>query len=384
MRTILTVGLAMLGAAAPLASATSFEFSESQEFDAVALDAALAGNVASAPQEPKDGLFSVDAGGGADVTPTDSVAASTLEPFVVNVLPAVPEPVAPVASEARAVWEEGASAQAQAHADEAEASVSYSAQAGSQSVSGGQSVEAPPLEGSASRPMFRDLGAQPGPEPAAPAPPEVVTVEESANVEPAAQTPVAESPSALPTAVAATLAVAGAATSAAFAFAPGWRTALVKLAKKAGALALFSRIAQEDLLHHERRSELLEFVRHNPGERVETARRALGFSNGSMHYHLRVLVERGLLRLFKDGAYARLYPAGPKIAPVPYVSPQRRRFLDLLCARPGMSQRDLADALALSERMVSYHVRALHRQGLLDVQAEGHRKRLFPKPVACA
>lgn len=371
----------MLGVAAPLASAATFELAESEQLDAVTVDAAVAGSIETGFQDSEAHLFSLDVGGAAELMPADSVVAPVIQEVVAVVFPAAPEPLAPAASEAEAVLEEGASAEAQAHADETEASVSYSAQAGSQSVSGNQGIEPSPMDASTRSPTLKAAPEGPAPEPA---PAETDVVEESAAMEPAAAAPVVESASSLPSAVAATVAVAGVATTTMFVFAPGWRTAAVKLARKAGGLALFSRIAQEDLLHHERRSELLEFVRHNAGERVETARRALGFSNGSMHYHLKVLVDRGLLKVYKDGPYARLYPAGPKVSPLPYVSPQRRRFIDLLCARPGLSQRDLAEALDLSERMVSYHVRALQQQGLLDVAAEGHRKRLFAKPSACA
>jgi predicted transcriptional regulator len=182
----------------------------------------------------------------------------------------------------------------------------------------------------------------------------------------------------LPAVIATTAAVLGASTSTVLILLPGWRAALVRLAKKIGALLLFSRIAQEDILNHERRSDLLEYVRNNPGERVEVARRMLGFSNGSMHYHLRVLQDRNLVRILKEGSLARLYPAGPKIHPSPYVPAERRRFLDTLAASPGVTQRQLAQTLGLSERMVSYHVQTLSEQGLVDVRPDGSRKRLFP------
>ena len=129
--------------------------------------------------------------------------------------------------------------------------------------------------------------------------------------------------------------------------------------------------------YHGRRNELLEFVKQNPGERVEVARRSLGISNGTKHYHLKVLSERNLVRILKDGSCARLYPAGPKINAQPYVPAQRRRFLDLLSTRPGVTQREAAQLLGLSERMTSYHIHALQNQGLVEIQPEGARRRLY-------
>ena len=309
---------------------------------------------------------------------------------------AVTEPTA--AAEAQAVKEEGATMGTHTAASEEGVEAGAQATAGNQQV--GEEAAAPVPEQEI--PVADDLTGPNGAEPASDVPAEevapaavdeAVTTEESAaqpNAVYAASDSVAPISPELPEVVATSVAVASM-TGSTLVFFPGARQVALRWLRRAFGLALFSRIAQEDILTHGRRAELFEFIKQNPGERIENARRALGISNGSMHYHLKVLSERNLIRVLRDGGLARLYPAGPKINPQPYVPAQRRRFVDLLSSRPGVTQREAAMLLGISERMASYHIQTLSTQGLVEVKPEGARKRLFlrcesaapaPTPIA--
>jgi predicted transcriptional regulator len=178
-------------------------------------------------------------------------------------------------------------------------------------------------------------------------------------------------------AIAATTLVTGAAVG--LLLMPGWRAVLLRILKGAPLLFLFSRISRSDALEHQRRSELFDFVKQNPGERVEVARKSLGLANGTMLHHLRVLEDKDLVRAVRDGGMTRLYPAGPRIRPQPYLIPQRQQILETLSRRPGLVQRELASRLSMSERMVSYHVSRLVEQELLRIEREGTRKRCYAR-----
>jgi hypothetical protein len=170
----------------------------------------------------------------------------------------------------------------------------------------------------------------------------------------------------------------GASAAAGFIFVPGWRTAAWRALKVSPLAFLFSRIAKDEVLDHARRSELCEFVRQNPGERVENVRRALGWANGTLRYHLKVLCEKNLVRKITLARVVRLVPAGPKVDPGPYIAPQHRRLLDAVAARPGAKQRTLGEAVGMSERMVSYHVHRLAAEGLLTIRRENGANRCYP------
>ncbi|MBI2077133.1 MAG: winged helix-turn-helix transcriptional regulator [Euryarchaeota archaeon] len=350
-------------------------------------------------------VFDVDAANQAGFAPQDSqfnpgfdAIQAFLAAFLASLPPvepvAVPEPAsAPdavpaevdvpqlVAEESDGVLDQGASVGSESSASNDGLSMTATAQAGQHSTtqSGSASIEEIAPLASQDRSASRESAPAADPEPAPPAD----EVEGSGSGLPAAVAPafsglIVESMDPVAAALA-TASVAVATTGVAVIVVPGWRTAAWKLARRIGGLLLFSRIAQSDILNHERRSFLLEFVKQNPGERVEIARRALGFSNGSMHYHLRVLQARDLLRVHKIGGCARLFVAGPRIQPAPYVPARRKKFLEVVSTKPGLTQREVASMLGLSERMVSYHVRTLHAQGLLDIRADGFRKRLFAK-----
>jgi hypothetical protein len=160
---------------------------------------------------------------------------------------------------------------------------------------------------------------------------------------------------------------------------PGWRRALLR-GLTLGTLSLFSRLNEARLFDHPARSEIHEFVRHNQGERLEVVRRSLGMSNGTMLHHVRILIDHDVLRLHREGAMARLYLAGPRVPASPYLPVLRKRILALLRGTPGVSQREIAMSVGVSERVVSYHVGALKSQGLLAVERAGVANRCFAAP----
>jgi predicted transcriptional regulator len=183
---------------------------------------------------------------------------------------------------------------------------------------------------------------------------------------------------AMAVAIATTVALGGAAATAGFFFIPGWRTAATRVLRATPLAFLFSRIDKDEVLEHPTRSELFESIRQAPGERVEDVRRQLGLANGTMLHHLRVLCDKDLVRRVKQGGITRLYPAGPRITPKPYLIPQRRMVLGAVAATPGLQQRQVATCVGMSERMVSYHIRQLVADDLIQVRRIGGANYCYP------
>jgi uncharacterized protein YndB with AHSA1/START domain/DNA-binding transcriptional ArsR family regulator len=61
--------------------------------------------------------------------------------------------------------------------------------------------------------------------------------------------------------------------------------------------------------------------------------------------------------------------------------PSRRRMLDLLKARPGLTVGELAEGFSFSRFAVMKHLKILERVGLLVPRREGKTKRLYLNPV---
>jgi DNA-binding MarR family transcriptional regulator len=321
--------------------------------------------------EPRDILltsFLARLSAAAFVVPNDVLQSQDEAEPVVS--PATETLQASPASEASAnVLEDGASTQASGEANNEGVSWQIQATAAGRTVNEGGAAEVPTaerLEASIGQPDGLDQETAPD-EPARPmaVAPQPLAASSAPSSEPRASPMVASG-----------IVAVGVAGST-LAFVPGSRQLAWRWLRRLLGLALFSRIAQEDILTHARRAELFEFIKQNPGERIEGARRLLGLSNGSMHYHLKVLADRNLIRILRDGGIARMYPAGPKIQPTPYVPVQRKRVIELLSSRPGVTQREAAALLGISERMTSYHIQTLASQGLVEVRPEGARKRLF-------
>lgn len=377
MRAILVLVAVGISFTPSIVGATSVDSQEEMVVDMAAWEYRFWARI----DDSRLGQYALGLESGLGVAPQDSFAAPGLEAILAFLAGlSVSAPVMePIVDDAQATYEDGAGAEANAETNGSETTVSTAARAGPVGV-----VFERGVDGSAANDDTVPSPLAPEAGPMEPAPEEPLADGPVASVEQAQGDPAVEVASTvsvnevpLPVAAVAGVAIAALSGSASVALAPGWRSVLLKLFKRLGWLSLFSRIAQEDILNHQRRAELLEFVRNNPGERIETARRALGFSNGSMHYHLRVLSARDLVRVHREGIVARLFAAGPKIQPAPYVPTIRRKYLQVLAQRPGITQRELATSMGVSERMVSYHVGTLAHQGFVAVQVDGGRKRLF-------
>lgn len=185
-------------------------------------------------------------------------------------------------------------------------------------------------------------------------------------------------PNAVVAALAVTAAFGAASATAGFLFIPGWRAALMRALRASPLAFLFSRITKDEVLDHPKRADIFEFVKQNPGERVEAVRKALGLANGTMRHHLQVLRDKELVRKIKQGGITRLFPAGPKVEPLPYLIPPRRAILETVAQTPGLVQRQVGARLEMSERMVSYHVKQLADDGLVEVRRDGACNRVYP------
>ena len=158
-----------------------------------------------------------------------------------------------------------------------------------------------------------------------------------------------------------------------------------------GGLGLFSRLEKDEVLAHEKREEVYQYIKNNPGPSFSDLRRELELSNGTLVHHLRVLESQEFVRSYRDGFRTRFYLRGPKIIPTAYLTRTQQQLLDTISANPGVTQKELSSLLGLPRESVSYHANRLAAQGQLQVRQEGKWRRYFavgpskgpsPQPVS--
>lgn len=135
---------------------------------------------------------------------------------------------------------------------------------------------------------------------------------------------------------------------------------------------LFTRIRHEKVLDNFTRGQIFGHIQANPGAHYSAIQQMLDIDNGVLAYHLRVLMREEFIVARNEGVYKRFYPRDYKI-------PKGRTLLtrlqvDILEAverAPGISQRDVAQALGESKQVISYNVGVLRDAGLISAERRG-------------
>lgn len=164
------------------------------------------------------------------------------------------------------------------------------------------------------------------------------------------------------------IAVAGAA----LAVAPMWRREWWRYLMMTPLLPLYTRLAKRDVLEHKTRERIHEMIVAQPGIHYTALKEATGLNAGALVHHLRTLERHGLATSRREGILRRFYPVGQRLPPPPAVplTPTQARILELIEQQP-MTQRQLADALGITQQGVSYHVKTLERKGQLLLERDG-------------
>jgi predicted transcriptional regulator len=151
-----------------------------------------------------------------------------------------------------------------------------------------------------------------------------------------------------------------------------------KLLRAAAAVPLFSRFDKDEVLEHNTREQLYQYIRNNPGPSFSDLRRALDISNGTLVHHLRILEMQEFIKGVRDGFRTRFYIRGPRITVTTYLTRTQQTILEAIQTHPGLTQKDLAGLLGLPRESVFYHTRKLEGVGKLRVAKEGKWRRYFP------
>ena len=149
--------------------------------------------------------------------------------------------------------------------------------------------------------------------------------------------------------------------------------------------ALYSRLSRGQLLDHERRDEVFQLVRAEPGISLTDIAQRTGLGWGTAVYHLDRLERGGFLMSERNGGRRCYFPVGrvPKDARPSLGALQQettRNVASFVVERPGATQTELADALGMTPSAASKQVSKLESIGLLRREREWKTVRLHPEP----
>lgn len=151
-------------------------------------------------------------------------------------------------------------------------------------------------------------------------------------------------------------------------------------------IGLFTRLKEDRLLDHPVRSQVMQAIEAEPGIHYQALVRAVEKGNGVLEHHLRMLRSAGLVKERAASGYTCYFPARTDRrvmdAHAVLKSDVARRVLDICLQRPGNAVGEVAKAVGVTPKAVSYHLDRFERVGLVRTEKMGRSVLVYANPVA--
>jgi DNA-binding MarR family transcriptional regulator len=144
---------------------------------------------------------------------------------------------------------------------------------------------------------------------------------------------------------------------------------------------LYTKIKREKVMDHFVRGRIYEYIVSNPGVNYSAIKEQFTLTNGTVTYHLSMLERQEFIRARQDGIYKRYFANGKGASHID-VEPMsvQLSIAKAIRAKPGMTQKQIAKQLGSSKQLISYHIRRMKKDGLLDTRRDGRSMKVFPNP----
>lgn len=147
------------------------------------------------------------------------------------------------------------------------------------------------------------------------------------------------------------------------------------VAKKIGTVAV--PLLNRDPLTHDRRKRIHDFLDKTEMAHLRQIQRALGIPIGSLTHHLDVLEDEGLVVSVRRAGHRVFFLAEDtdsrdELERVALLAdPTRRSVAELLRERGSLSQKELSEAVGVTQGTISRHLSKLHEAGLVQIVENG-------------
>ena len=160
----------------------------------------------------------------------------------------------------------------------------------------------------------------------------------------------------------------------------------LKLATTLLALPLYTRIERTAVLEHEKRDEIYELIRQQPGIHAHEIGEKTQIGWGTTVYHLKLLEQHALVVSKKSGRYKRFFVntgeyTKKKDAYGALRNDTAKAVADFIVNHPGCSQKELCAALGIQPSLASWHVDKLEGVELVKRVKDGRQVKYFAGPA---
>lgn len=144
---------------------------------------------------------------------------------------------------------------------------------------------------------------------------------------------------------------------------------------------------RDDLLALESRRTVYQFLERYPGLHLREVARGTGMDPNHVKYHLQSLEKNGLVSSRKEDGYWRFWPTeSSSVGKREVLSPKDKKVVallrrevplhvTLLLLEQGEAKvKDLVEKVGVSQSTLSYHLRKMEKDGLVEARKEGRER----------
>lgn len=156
-------------------------------------------------------------------------------------------------------------------------------------------------------------------------------------------------------------------------------TATIAILVLAG-IGLFNRLERRKIAEQAVRRHMLDSLREHPGQGASGLAKELGVHVNTVRYHARVMLKMSLLTSTRSRGITRYFLAGANAqekAAASMLPHGAREVYDAVLSMPGARVADLSAASQVHRTTIHHHIRLLAASGLISVEKEGNRFKLF-------
>lgn len=139
------------------------------------------------------------------------------------------------------------------------------------------------------------------------------------------------------------------------------------------------------ILQNKNRAAILEYIGNNPGCTITDLGKNTDMNRGTARYHLYLLlIERKVIRK-KNGKLGYLFTNGgiqlDRKQVYGYImNPSKREIMDTILSTPGISNKELAEQLQVTQSTISWHLQPLLDEEMVVSRWDGRYLNYFISP----
>lgn len=116
---------------------------------------------------------------------------------------------------------------------------------------------------------------------------------------------------------------------------------------------------QEEVLTNDTRVRIFEYVLQNPGVTFSEINRGLGVSNGTIDYHIRILLKNKMIKEKKTGKFRRFYPFFATSDDEIYLTRMQEEIFECIQQNKDITQRDIHNRTNIPQPTISRNIKVL-------------------------